>query len=342
MFITRLAYPLIRPFLFALPPELAHHLALPLLEAAQTFHLTPLLVWKVPARPCTVMGLKFPNPIGLAAGMDKDGEYIEGLAALGFGFIEVGTVTPRPQPGNPTPRLFRLPQAEALINRMGFNNQGVDYLVKNIQQTRFAGVLGINIGKNFDTPLERAVEDYLTCFYKVYPYADYIAVNLSSPNTPGLRRLQHGAELERLLEKLKAAQTQLKTEHARYVPLVIKIAPDLTVAEVATIADQLITYQIDGVIATNTTVSRAGVETLPHAEESGGLSGRPLLTRSTEIVRQLKELLQGKIPIIASGGVMTTNDVLTKLHAGASLVQIYTGLIYRGPTFVKDIIRTLA
>jgi len=324
MFIAKTIYPLVRPFLFTLPPELAHHLTLPLLEVAQTFNLTPLLLWNVPPLPCTVMGLKFPNPVGMAAGMDKEGEYIEGLAALGFGFIEIGTVTPRPQPGNPTPRLFRLPRAEALINRMGFNNQGVDNLVKNIQQTRFAGILGINIGKNFDTPLEHAVEDYLTCFYKVYPYADYIVINLSSPNTPGLRQLQHGEELERLLEKLKSAQTQLAVEHTKYVPLVVKIAPDLTPEEVALIATKFITYEVDGIIATNTTLSRIGVETLPHAQESGGLSGKPLFANSTEMVRQLSGLLQGKIPIIASGGVMSAADAITKLQAGASLVQIYT------------------
>jgi dihydroorotate dehydrogenase len=342
MFITKIVYPFVRPFLFTLPPELAHHLTLPLLEVAQTFNLTPLLLWRVPPLPCTVMGLKFPNPVGMAAGMDKDGEYIEGLAALGFGFIEVGTVTPRPQPGNPPPRLFRLPQAEALINRMGFNNQGVDHLIENLQQVRFAGILGINIGKNFDTPLEQAVEDYLTCFYKVYPYADYITINLSSPNTPGLRQLQHGEVLERLLEKLKTAQVQLTAKYTKYVPLVVKIAPDLTFEELASITTKLLTYEIDGVIATNTTLSRVGVENLPQAQESGGLSGKPLFARSTEIVSELNKLLQGKIPIIASGGVMTSDDALAKLQAGASLVQIYTGLIYRGPTFVKDIVCTLA
>jgi dihydroorotate dehydrogenase len=284
------------------------------------------------------MGLNFPNPVGLAAGMDKNAEYIDSLAALGFGFIEVGTVTPRPQSGNPKPRLFRLPRAGAVINRMGFNNQGVDQLVKNIQQASFGGLIGINIGKNFDTPLEKAVDDYLVCLHKVYAVADYVTVNISSPNTPGLRQLQLGEELERLLSALKNAQLQLAKVHKKYVPLVVKIAPDLSDAELVAIANQLLASQIDGVIATNTTLSRVGVENQPSANEMGGLSGAPLLGRATQVVQQLSATLQGQIPIIAAGGVMSGADAQEKIKAGASLVQIYTGLIYRGPMLVKEII----
>jgi len=330
-------YSLLRPLLFKLPPETAHHLSLHSLKALHRLKLSKLFFGKMPHAPCTVMGLNFPNPIGLAAGMDKNAEYIDSLAALGFGFIEVGTVTPRPQPGNPQPRLFRLPAADALINRMGFNNQGIDRLLENVQKARFDGILGINIGKNFDTPLEKAVDDYLIGLHKVYAHADYVTVNISSPNTPGLRQLQHGDELERILKPLKQAQQQLATEHNKYVPLVIKIAPDLSEAELTIIAEKLLAYDIEGVIATNTTLSRAGVENLPCANEKGGLSGAPLSARATQIVQQLSATLQGKIPIIAVGGVMSASDVQEKIKAGASLVQIYTGLIYRGPALLKDL-----
>jgi dihydroorotate dehydrogenase len=291
----------------------------------------------MPSAPCTIMGLNFPNPVGLAAGMDKNGEYIDSLAALGFGFIEVGTVTPRPQPGNPLPRLFRLPKAQALINRMGFNNKGVDELVKNVKKTHFSGILGINIGKNFDTPLEKAADDYLICLHKVYAVADYVTVNISSPNTPGLRQLQQEDELARLLKTLKQAQQQLTKEHNKYVPLVVKIAPDLSEVELTSIANKLLEYNIDGVIATNTTLSRIGVEKFPHANEKGGLSGAPLLAPTTKIVQYLNVTLQNKIPIIAAGGVMSAANAVEKFTAGASLVQIYTGLIYKGPTLVKEI-----
>ncbi|OQW94789.1 MAG: dihydroorotate dehydrogenase (quinone) [Beggiatoa sp. IS2] len=336
-----LVYSLIRPFLFTLPPELAHNLTLPGLDIAHKLKITQLLFSGIPEKPCTVMGLHFANPVGLAAGLDKNAEYIDSLATLGFGFIEVGTVTPRPQPGNPTPRIFRLPSAEALINRMGFNNLGVDELVKNVQKSSFRGILGINIGKNFDTPLENAIEDYLTCLYKVYPYADYVAINISSPNTQQLRQLQQSVELAHLLERLKTAQKQLATTHVKYVPLVVKIAPDLSAEEIAMIAKNLLDYEMDGVIATNTTVSRENVKNLPYAEEIGGLSGKPLAAQATAVVRQLSQTLQGKISIIASGGVMNVADVQEKLTAGANLVQIYTGLIYRGPWLVKEIVHAL-
>ncbi|EDN66462.1 Dihydroorotate dehydrogenase [Beggiatoa sp. PS] len=259
---------------------------------------------------------------------------------MGFGFIEVGTVTPRPQPGNPSPRLFRLPKAQALINRMGFNNQGVEQLIVNVQKARFSGILGINIGKNFDTPLEKAIDDYLIGLHKVYPYADYVAVNISSPNTPGLRQLQQGDELENLLSSLKQAQQQLATQHKKYVPLVVKIAPDLSDNALSELAEKLLAHQIDGVIATNTTLSRTGVENLPYADETGGLSGAPLTKRATQIVQHLNHTLQGKIPIIATGGVMNVADAKEKLEAGASLVQIYTGLIYKGPYLVKEIVNS--
>ena len=333
-------YSLLRPLLFTLPPEVAHHFTLQTLNTLYYLKLSRLLFGKTVSAPCTVIGLSFPNPIGLAAGLDKNAECIDGLAALGFGFIEVGTVTPRPQPGNPSPRLFRLPKAQALINRMGFNNQGVDQLIANIQKARFSGILGINIGKNFDTPLENATDDYLIGLQKIYAYADYVAVNISSPNTPGLRQLQQGDELENLLSSLKQAQQQLAKQHKKYVPLVVKIAPDLSDNALSELAEKLLAHQIDGVIATNTTLSRAGVENLPSADETGGLSGAPLTKRATQIVQHLNHTLQGKIPIIAAGGVMSAADAQEKLEAGASLVQIYTGLIYKGPYLVKEIVNS--
>lgn len=334
-------YKLIRPLLFTLPPELAHHLSLPALDVLHNLRLNRWLFGEVPQLPCTAMGLKFTNPVGLAAGLDKNGDYIDSLAALGFGFIEVGTVTPRPQRGNPTPRLFRIPTAQALINRMGFNNLGVDYLVEKLQSTKYKGILGVNIGKNIYTALENAAEDYVTCLYKVYPYADYVAVNISSPNTPGLTQLQQRDELDRLLNRLKKAQSTLATEYMKYVPLVIKISPDLTVQGLALLAERLLSYHVDGVIATNTTLSRVGVENYYPAHETGGLSGAPLSMRATEIIRQLSTLLEGEIPIIASGGVMSATDAQERMNAGASLVQLYSGLIYEGPWLVKQIVRTL-
>jgi dihydroorotate dehydrogenase len=288
------------------------------------------------------MGLDFPHPVGLAAGLDKDGECINAWEALGFGFIEVGTVTPRPQPGNPKPRMFRLPQAQALINRMGFNNRGVDFLVAQVRRARFPGVLGINIGKNADTPVERASDDYLIGLRKVYPWASYVTVNISSPNTPSLRDLQYGEALDRLLAALKEEQQRLADVHDRYVPLAIKIAPDLADADLRTVGQALLRQGMDAVIATNTTFSRAGVESLPHAGETGGLSGAPLMARSTEVVRQLAEILEGRLPIIAVGGILCGADAVAKMAAGASLVQIYTGFIYRGPELIREAVQALS
>jgi dihydroorotate dehydrogenase len=287
------------------------------------------------------MGLTFPNPVGLAAGLDKNGDYIDALAALGFGFIEIGTVTPRPQPGNPKPRLFRIPEASAIINRMGFNNLGVDHLVRNVQGMRYRGILGINIGKNFDTPIERATDDYLSCLTKVYPHASYVTVNISSPNTKNLRQLQQSDELGQLLGALKAEQTRLADLHGKYVPLALKIAPDLDTEQVIAIADLLRAHRIDAVIATNTTLSRQGVENLPHGAEAGGLSGAPVRLQSTTVVKQLSIALQGELPIIGVGGILSGLDAQEKIKAGASLVQIYSGLIYRGPELITEICREL-
>ena len=287
------------------------------------------------------MGLDFTNPIGMAAGLDKDGEHIDALAALGFGFIEIGTVTPRPQPGNPKPRLFRLSQGEAIINRMGFNNQGIDRLLANVRQADYRGILGINIGKNFDTPVENAAEDYLICLRKAYRYAGYIAVNISSPNTPHLRQLQNAEELSELLYLLKLNQQKLADEHGKYTPLAVKIAPDLEPAQIDQIAALLMKHQVDGVIATNTTLSRVGLEGLPHREEAGGMSGAPLRQRATEVIRLLHVALQGALPIIGVGGIMSAADAKEKMEAGASLIQVYSGLIYRGPILVGEIAQAL-
>ncbi|HHB92142.1 MAG TPA: quinone-dependent dihydroorotate dehydrogenase [Thioploca sp.] len=333
-------YSLLRPILFTLPPELAHKITLQNLNILYQLRLSKLFFRNIPYAPCTIMGLNFPNPVGLAAGMDKDGEYIECLSTLGFGFIEVGTVTPRPQVGNPYPRLFRLPKNQAIINRMGFNNKGIDNLVTNIQKVNFEGILGVNIGKNSDTPLENAVDDYLVCLHKVYPYADYVAINLSSPNTPELRKLQHGDELEKLLSALKQSQQQLTDQHGKYVPIVVKIAPDMTMSELDKIADILLSYGIDGVVGTNTTISRQGLKNVDYADETGGLSGAPLSNSATDIIKHLYIKLQDKIPIIAVGGVMSALDAQEKRLAGASLIQIYTGLIYRGPSLVKETINS--
>jgi dihydroorotate dehydrogenase len=287
------------------------------------------------------MGLNFPNPVGLAAGLDKNGECIDGLAALGFGFIEIGTVTPRAQPGNPRPRLFRLPEAQAIINRMGFNNEGVDYLLRQVSQARYSGILGINIGKNKDTPVEQALDDYLIGLRRVYSAASYVTVNISSPNTPGLRSLQSGEHLDQLLKGLMAERARLATQHDRIVPIAVKIAPDLEPAEIESIADALVRHGADAVIATNTTSARNGVEHLKHGSESGGLSGHPVLAASTAVVGQLAKHLDGRLPIIACGGILGLADAQRKLDAGASLVQIYSGLIYRGPALVQELVRGL-
>jgi dihydroorotate dehydrogenase len=327
-------YALIRPFLFTLDAERAHELTLGLLAAGGSLGFAP----RLPARnnPAQVMGLDFPNRVGLAAGLDKNGTAIDGLDHLGFGFLEVGTVTPRPQPGNPKPRLFRLPAQEAIINRMGFNNAGIDTLLQNVARARYRGILGINIGKNFDTPIERAVDDYLICLDKAYPLASYITVNISSPNTKNLRQLQGASELDALLGTLKARQTELADRHGKYVPLALKIAPDLDAGQIVNIADALRRHRIDGVIATNTTLGREGVETSPLATETGGLSGGPLFEKSTELVRSLAQALAGELPIIAAGGITSGKRARAKLDAGAKLVQLYSGLIYRGPTLVAE------
>uniref|UniRef100_UPI00084A2D1F quinone-dependent dihydroorotate dehydrogenase n=2 Tax=Candidatus Marithrix sp. Canyon 246 TaxID=1827136 RepID=UPI00084A2D1F len=323
--------------LFLLPPETAHSLALNTLKFLHKFKFKK----KIPYKPCTVMGLDFPNPVGLAAGLDKNAEYIDCLAGLGFGFIEVGTVTPEAQPGNPKPRLFRLRKNQAIINRMGFNNHGIDRLLKNVKAARFNGILGINIGKNFNTPIEEAIDDYLIGLEKAYPFADYITVNISSPNTPGLRQLQQADQLDSMLKALKEAQQELASKHNKYVPLVVKIAPDLTEEEVKDIANTLLASKIDGVIATNTTLSRDNLIRETHINKTGGLSGAPLFTNSTNIIKQLNAILKGKIPIIAVGGIMTAADAEAKLEAGASLVQIYTGLIYKGPELIDEIKKML-
>ncbi len=341
----KLLYTLTRPLLFSLDPETAHNLTLPALKKAAALGLTRLIAKPQPDSR-TVMGLQFPNPVGLAAGLDKDGAYIDGLAALGFGFIEIGTVTPRAQPGNPKPRMFRLAQANALINRMGFNNGGVDAFINNVQASAFyqdkQGVLGLNIGKNADTPIERAAEDYLHCLEKVYPYAAYVTVNISSPNTKNLRQLQGASELDALLSQLKQAQARLAEKHKRFVPITLKIAPDLDAEQVKTIAGALLRHRIDGVIATNTTITRDAVKGLAHSEEAGGLSGAPVFALSNQVISQLKSELGDAVPIIGVGGIFSGADAKAKIDAGAALVQIYTGLIYRGPALVRECAAALA
>lgn len=328
-------YEFARPFLFALDAEAAHDLTLASLRTAHALRLP--VACKAPAgKPVQVMGLEFPNRIGLAAGLDKNGECIAGLAALGFGHIEVGTVTPRPQAGNPKPRLFRLPLRQALINRMGFNNHGVDALVENVRRSDYKGILGINIGKNADTPIERAADDYLACLRKVYPHAGYVTVNISSPNTKNLRQLHGESELDALLGALKREQAALAQQHGRHVPLALKIAPDLDEAQIRAIADALKRHRIDAAIATNTTLSREGVEHLAHAGEAGGLSGAPVFGKATGVLGALSRHLGNEIPLIGVGGVMSGRDARAKLQAGAQLVQLYTGLIYRGPALVKE------
>ena len=332
-------YPLLRPLLFRMDPESAHAATLKLLALSHRSGLDRLINEALPDKPLTVMGLTFSNPVGLAAGLDKNGDYIDALGALGFGFLEIGTVTPRPQPGNPRPRLFRIPEQQAIINRMGFNNEGIDHLLENVKKTRYQGILGINIGKNFDTPIAKAADDYLTGLRKVYPHADYITINISSPNTKNLRQLQQGDEIRRLLEVLKEEQLKLEITHARHVPLVIKIAPDLNDDEIRHIAGLLLEYAIDGVIATNTTIARDAIGDHPLASETGGLSGAPLKPRATAVVTALSEALHGRIAIIAAGGICSTADAQEKLDAGASLVQIYSGLIFQGTQLIADIVR---
>lgn len=334
-------YTLFKPFLFQLDAELAHDLTLKSLKWAQQsglLHLCP----KAPS--CVsrqVMGITFPNAVGLAAGLDKNGAVIDGMAQLGFGFIEIGTVTPRPQPGNPKPRLFRVTEANGIINRFGFNNLGVDNLIENVKAAEYQGVLGINIGKNFDTPNERAVDDYITGMQKVYAHASYITVNISSPNTKNLRALQEKEALSSLLASLKLEQAKLAQKHGKYVPITLKIAPDLNNEQVIEIADLLMQHQIDGVIATNTTLARDAVKGMKNGEETGGLSGAPVKNQSTIVIQQLSKQLQGALPIIGVGGILSGADAVEKIAAGASLVQVYSGLIYKGPSLVRDICKTL-
>ncbi len=333
-------YSIARSALFKLDPELAHDVALKSLKKLESCHLAGVFGQKV-LKPRTLLGLSFDNAVGLAAGLDKNGEYIDALAAMGFGFIEVGTVTARPQPGNPKPRMFRLPARDALINRLGFNNQGLDAFLVNVARAKYKGVLGLNIGKNFDTPNHNAVDDYVTCLRGVFPHASYVTVNVSSPNTKGLRDLQAAAQLEQLLAALKAEQQTLAKQHRRQVPLLLKIAPDLNLAAIRDVAALLLQYGFEGAIATNTTVSRDAVTGLKHATEAGGLSGRPLFSPSTEILRELVKQLKGNIPVIGVGGIMSADDAQQKINAGASLVQIYTGFIYRGPQLVADCARQI-
>ncbi len=333
-------YKLAKPVLFQLDAECVHDLTLKGLKLSEKLGL--LKSAHIPScQTREVMGLSFPNPVGLAAGLDKNGAVIDGMAALGFGFIEVGTVTPRPQAGNPKPRLFRLPEAQGIINRFGFNNMGVDQLIENVRAAKYRGILGINIGKNFDTPNELAVQDYLICMEKVYVHASYITVNISSPNTKNLRDLQEKKALSSLLSQLKQAQNRLANQHQKYVPLALKIAPDLTDEQIDEIASLLIEHQIDAVIATNTTLARDKVAGLAHADEIGGLSGAPVRNQSTLVIQQLSKSLQGALPIIGVGGIASGADALEKIAAGASLVQIYSGLIYEGPVLVRKICEAL-
>lgn len=334
-------YPAIRKVLFQFDAETIHEMTIKGLKSTGKSPLSAFYKQSVQDKPVTVMGIHFPNLVGLAAGLDKNGECIDAFAAMGFGFVEVGTVTPRPQPGNDKPRIFRLPEANAVINRMGFNNKGVDYLVSQVQATKFKGVLGINIGKNKDTPDENAKDDYIHCMRKVYDFATYITVNISSPNTPGLRSLQYGEALDELLSALKVEQAQLAEQYGKYVPIAVKIAPDLNEEEVNSIAKSLIDNNIDGVIATNTTLSREGVEGLEFGDEQGGLSGQPVKEKSTQVIKFLSQALDNKLPIIGVGGIASSDDANEKLIAGASLVQVYTGFIYQGPELVKEIVNGL-
>ena len=334
-------YPISRKLLFMLEPERAHAISLFLLDVFYRLGLIRLLAGKRIHLPVTVMGIEFPNPIGLAAGLDKNGDYIDALASCGFGFIEIGTVTPKAQPGNPKPRLFRLVDDQAIINRMGFNNEGVEHLVRQVRKSKREGVLGINIGKNRQTPLENAIADYQMALLSVYPYADYVTINISSPNTPGLRDLQHGEELENLLKALKSDQAKLQKTYNKYVPLVVKISPDLEKHEIESLATAFIRHNIDGVIATNTTNDRPNM-TDPQSNEGGGLSGKPLNAKADFVLETLSSCLKGRLPIIAVGGVLSAADARRKIELGASLVQIYTGFIYEGPALIRECLKVFS
>lgn len=333
-------YGLLRHFLLKTDPEKAHEMTLSLLAKSQKMGVAGLLYDHVEL-PTMCMGLHFRNPVGLAAGLDKNGEYIDALAALGFGFIEIGTVTPKPQDGNPKPRLFRIEEQKAIINRMGFNNKGVDYLINQVKHSQFQGILGINIGKNASTPVENALDDYLYCLERVYPFASYITVNISSPNTKNLRDLQSGEALTALLNGIKNRHSQLATQHQYYVPLVLKVAPDLDESQIDYIAKELIQFEIDGLITTNTTLSRHGVEDYPTSQEAGGLSGSPLSAMSTQILAQFAEQLDDKVALIGVGGIDNGQKAVNKIQAGASLVQLYSGLIYEGPDLIGDCVESI-
>lgn len=335
-----MSYALLRPFLFKMDPEHAHEMTLSLLDKAHKARVLGL-VYGQSMQPTDCMGLQFANPVGLAAGLDKNGDYIDALAELGFGFIEVGTVTPKPQVGNDRPRLFRIKQADAIINRMGFNNQGVDYLIENVKRCKYKGNIGINIGKNAATPVENAADDYVYCLERVYPHASYITVNISSPNTKNLRDLQSGEALTQLLDTIKNRHNQLATEYGFYVPLVLKVAPDLDPLQVDYISQQLLDFEIDGLIATNTTLSRVGVEDLPDGDQAGGLSGRPVSHISTQILQQFSDQLGGKVALIGVGGIDSGDKAVKKIEAGADLVQLYSGLIYKGPGLVQSCIQSI-
>lgn len=335
-------YSLARPFLFSLDAERAHGLGLSALDLAYRTGTTPLLAARIAPMPNTVFGLTFPNPVGLAAGLDKNGEHIDALFALGFGFVEIGTITPRPQAGNPQPRLFRLPEHNAIINRMGFNNAGVDALVRNVERARNRrGLLGINIGKNKDTPNEQAVDDYIACLDKVYPLADYITVNISSPNTAGLRELQEETALRQLVSQLRDRQEDLAARHGRRVPMLVKVAPDLSERDIDAAARVLGELQVDGVIATNTTIDHSKVAGDPLANEAGGLSGAPVLEQSTLVLRRLRSRLPESVPLIGVGGILSGADAVAKMAAGAALVQCYSGLIFRGPALVSECVEAI-
>lgn len=333
-------YGLLRPFLFNMEPERAHEFTMSMLQKT---HKAKLLGFFNSDQLLHVdcMGMTFDNPVGLAAGLDKNADYIDALAELGFGYIEVGTVTPKPQEGNPKPRLFRIKEANAIVNRMGFNNLGVDHLVRNIENCKYKGVIGINIGKNAVTPVDAAAHDYLYCLERVYPHASYITVNISSPNTKNLRSLQSGDALTHLLETIKNRHSQLATEYGFFVPLVLKVSPDLESEQIEYICKQLIEFEIDGLIATNTTISRVGVEDLRYGDETGGLSGRPVSHTSTQVLQQFADILQGEVAIIGVGGIDSGEKAVRKLHAGADLIQVYTGLIYQGPGLVQECVQSI-
>jgi dihydroorotate dehydrogenase len=341
MFEEKVMYSIIQKLLFTRDPEWSHDFTISWLKRSQNTPLSLTYKQNVPDKPVNVLGLTFKNPVGLAAGLDKNGECIDAFAAMGFGFIEIGTVTPKPQLGNDKPRMFRLPQGQAIINRMGFNNKGVDNLINNVKKAKYKGVLGINIGKNKDTAEENALEDYLICLRKVYQYASYVTVNISSPNTPGLRNLQHGQALETLLTGLKKEQTLLAKDHGKYVPLLVKIAPDLTDQEIVDMSNSLINSQIDGVIATNTTLDRTEVEGQQYAQEMGGLSGAVLTAKSQAVAVKLCTAVAGRIPVIGVGGIHSAESAKDRIKGGSSLIQLYSSLIYKGPKVIKEIIDSL-